>query len=50
MGRTFVRRVPASELGVPRKVIVYARDEARQHEMRLSLSHTVYVNRTVWRL
>jgi UDP-glucose 4-epimerase len=36
MGRTFVRRVLAGELGTPRKVIVFSRDEAKQHDMRLS--------------
>jgi FlaA1/EpsC-like NDP-sugar epimerase len=39
MGRTFVRRVLTGELGLPRKVIVLSRDEAKQHEMRLDYLH-----------
>src|SRR5687767_1030031 len=39
MGKTFVRRVLAGELGTPRKVIVFSRDEAKQHEMRMSYLH-----------
>ena len=39
MGRTFVQRVLSGELGVPKKVIVYSRDEAKQHEMRLAFQH-----------
>jgi UDP-glucose 4-epimerase len=36
MGKTFVRRVLSGELGLPRKVIVFSRDEAKQHEMRMA--------------
>ncbi len=39
MGKTFVRRVLSGELGIPRKVIVFSRDEAKQHEMRLDYLH-----------
>ncbi|MGQ0525741.1 MAG: polysaccharide biosynthesis protein [Betaproteobacteria bacterium] len=39
MGKTFVQRVLSGELGVPKKVIVYSRDEAKQHEMRLAFQH-----------
>lgn len=42
MGQTFVRRVLSGELGVPKKVIVFSRDEAKQHEMRMR-----YLNRSV---
>ena len=35
MGKTFVRRVLSGELGTPRKVVVFSRDEAKQHNMRL---------------
>jgi UDP-glucose 4-epimerase len=41
MGQTFVRRVLSGELGVPKKVIVFSRDEAKQHEMRMR-----YLNRS----
>jgi UDP-glucose 4-epimerase len=39
MGSTLVRRVLANELGAPKKVIVFSRDEAKQHEMRMSYQH-----------
>ncbi len=39
MGKTFVHRVLSGELGVPRKVIVLSRDEAKQHAMRLDYMH-----------
>ncbi len=39
MGSTLVRRILANELGTPKKVIVFSRDEAKQHEMRMSYLH-----------
>ena len=39
MGKTFVRRVLTGEMGVPRKVIVMSRDEAKQYEMRMDYLH-----------
>lgn len=42
MGKTFVRRVLTGEVGTPQKVIVFSRDEAKQHEMRMN-----YLHRTV---
>ena len=42
MGKTFVRRALTGELGTPKKVIVFSRDEAKQHEMRME-----YLHRTV---
>lgn len=36
MGKTFVRRVLTGEMGVPKKLIVLSRDEAKQHDMRIS--------------
>jgi UDP-glucose 4-epimerase len=39
MGSTLVRRVLAAELGTPKKVIVFSRDEAKQHEMRMRYQH-----------
>ncbi|MCC7546814.1 MAG: polysaccharide biosynthesis protein [Burkholderiales bacterium] len=39
MGRTFVHRVLAGEMGRPKKVIVLSRDEAKQHDMRLDYLH-----------
>jgi len=39
MGGTFVRRVLSGALGTPKKVIVFSRDEAKQHDMRMSYLH-----------
>jgi len=39
LGRVLVRRILSGELGAPRKVIVFSRDEAKQNEMRLSYLH-----------
>ena len=39
MGKTFARRVLTGELGTPRKVIVFSRDEAKQHDMRMAYQH-----------
>jgi FlaA1/EpsC-like NDP-sugar epimerase len=39
MGRTFVHRALSGALGTPRKVIVFSRDEAKQHEMRMDYLH-----------
>jgi len=36
MGKTLVRRVLTGSLGTPRKVIVFSRDEGKQHDMRVS--------------
>jgi UDP-glucose 4-epimerase len=42
MGKKLVHRLLTGELGTPKKVIVLSRDEAKQHEMRMS-----YLNRRV---
>ena len=39
MGRTLVRRLLSGEQDMPRKVIVFSRDEAKQHEMRMAYQH-----------
>jgi FlaA1/EpsC-like NDP-sugar epimerase len=39
MGKTFVKRVLSGEHGVPEKVIVFSRDEGKQHYMRLDYLH-----------
>lgn len=39
LGRTLVRRILGGELGRPRRVIVFSRDEAKQHAMRLVYQH-----------
>lgn len=39
LGKVLVRRILGSEMGAPKKVIVFSRDEAKQHAMRLSYLH-----------
>lgn len=39
MGKTFVKRVLSGEHGIPEKVIVFSRDEGKQHYMRLDYLH-----------
>lgn len=39
MGKTFIRRVLSGEHGTPEKVIVFSRDEGKQHYMRLDYLH-----------
>ena len=43
MGKTFVHRVLSGEQGTPSKVIVFSRDEGKQHEMRASYLHRAAV-------
>ncbi|MGD0340021.1 MAG: polysaccharide biosynthesis protein [Bacteroidota bacterium] len=35
LGQVLVRRLLAREMGIPRKIIVFSRDETNQHFMRL---------------
>ena len=42
MGKTFVHRLLNSKKYVPKKVIIFSRDEAKQHDMRMS-----YYNKSV---
>ena len=39
MGKVLVRRLLSGELGVPQKVIVLSRDEAKHHAMRMAYLH-----------
>ena len=39
MGKTFIHRVLGGTLGAPKKIIVLSRDEAKQHDMRMSYLH-----------
>lgn len=36
LGKVLVRRLLTNEMGQPRKIIVFSRDEAKQHQMRLA--------------
>jgi len=35
LGRKLVERLLSGEVGMPKRVTVFSRDEAKQHEMRL---------------
>jgi FlaA1/EpsC-like NDP-sugar epimerase len=39
LGQVLVRRLLTGELGKPRKIIVFSRDEAKQHDMRVEYMH-----------
>lgn len=39
LGQTVVRRLLTGEMGRPARIVVYSRDEAKQHYMRLSFLH-----------
>lgn len=39
LGKVLVQRLLSGELGTPKRVIVFSRDEAKQHEMRLAYQH-----------
>ena len=39
MGQTLVRRILSGKSGTPKKIIVLSRDEAKQHEMRMTYLH-----------
>nr|WP_320161338.1 polysaccharide biosynthesis protein [uncultured Methanoregula sp.] len=36
LGKVLIRRLLSGEAGIPKKIIVLSRDEAKQHEMRIS--------------
>jgi FlaA1/EpsC-like NDP-sugar epimerase len=39
LGKVLVRRLLSGELGTPRRITVFSRDEAKQHQMRLAYQH-----------
>lgn len=41
LGKVLVRRLLAGNEGIPEKIIVFSRDEAKQHEMRLEYQHKI---------
>ncbi len=50
MGKVLVRRILSGEWGTPRKIIVMSRDEAKQHDMRVSyLSKRVSTDEVIYR-
>ena len=50
LGKVLVRRILAGEKGIPSKLIVFSRDEAKQHDMRMSYLHrTVGTDEAIYR-
>ena len=39
LGKILVKRLLSGEEGCPEKIIIFSRDEAKQHEMRLTYQH-----------
>jgi UDP-glucose 4-epimerase len=39
LGKVLVRRLLSGEMGKPKKIIVFSRDEAKQHEMRINFQN-----------
>jgi UDP-glucose 4-epimerase len=39
LGKRLVHRILSGEMGTPKKVIILSRDEAKQHDMRMSYMH-----------
>lgn len=48
LGQTLVRRFLRGELGVPEKLIVFSRDEAKQHAMKATWKHLHRPTDDVW--
>ena len=50
LGKILTRRILTGEIGMPKKVIIFSRDEAKQHEMRLEYMHrTVATDEVIYR-
>lgn len=39
LGKVLIRRLLTGELGMPKKITVFSRDEAKQHDMRVAYKH-----------
>lgn len=39
LGKVLVRRLLSGEMGLPKQIVVFSRDEAKQHNMRLAYEH-----------
>ena len=50
LGKVLVRRLLGGEMGRPKKIIVFSRDEAKQHQMRLEyMARSVATDEVVYR-
>jgi len=41
LGKTLLKRILTGEIGKPRKIIIFSRDEAKQHEMRMAYKNRI---------
>jgi FlaA1/EpsC-like NDP-sugar epimerase len=41
LGKALLKRILTGEIGKPKRAIVFSRDEAKQHEMRMSYKHRI---------
>lgn len=48
LGRTLVKRIMTGQMGKPRKVIVFSRDEAKQHQMKVDWANLTYATDDVF--
>ena len=39
LGKVLARRLLSGEVGLPRQIVIFSRDEAKQHSMRLAFQH-----------
>ena len=39
LGKTLVKRFMQGKLGKPKKIIIFSRDEAKQHQMKVDWKH-----------
>lgn len=39
LGKALTRRILSGEVGIPQKVVIFSRDEAKQHAMRMDYQH-----------
>jgi len=50
LGKVLIRRLLSGEQGTPKKIIVFSRDEAKQHDMRIAYLHkTVTTDEVIYR-
>ena len=41
LGKTLVKRILTAEMGQPSKIVIFSRDEAKQHDMRVAYKNRV---------
>lgn len=48
LGRTLVKRIMTGELGKPKKIIIFSRDEAKQHQMKIDWKNIQYATHDIF--